>query len=155
MGKYPSASDQAMRRKTNHKIQWILIGISRIYPIFADKILYCIQDSRTVLGLERLLSSLRGRSGWSILGIVIRCVLIHEDRLQSLQPCTPRLVNRQARDEEGLEPVPESDERICERTDVHVIPNDPSLPAFCKETSQNLLVLCMIPLQDSFQSRVT
>src|SRR5438046_10534108 len=116
-----------MRRKTNHKVQWILIGIPRIFPIFADKILYCIQDSRTVLGLERLLSSLRGRSGWSILGIVIRCVLMHEDRLQSLQPRTPRLVNRQARDEEAREPGPETDERLGERKDVYVIHNNPFL----------------------------
>src|SRR5438132_1076615 len=86
---------------------------------------------------------------------MIGSMLVHENRLQSLQPRTPRLVNRQARDEESLEPVPESDKRICEGADVHVIPNNPSLPAFCKETSQNLLVLCMILFQDSFKTMIS
>src|SRR5213593_2126811 len=35
-GRYPTARDQAIRRKTSHSVQCIRIGIPRILPMFTD-----------------------------------------------------------------------------------------------------------------------
>ena len=82
-------------------------------------------------------------------------VLIHEDRLQRFQPSPSRLIDGQSPDKKSLEPVPESDERIGERTNVQIVPDNLPLSALCKETGQDPLVLFMISSQYSFQTRVS
>jgi len=85
----------------------------------------------------------------------MRFLLVHEDRLQRFQPGSSRLIDGQSRDEKGLKAVPESDERIGERTNVQIVPDNLPLSALCKETGQDPLVLFMILSQYSFQTRVS
>src|SRR5207245_8664016 len=80
---------------------------------------------------------------------------IHEDRLQSLQPSTPRLFDGQSRDEKGLKSVPESDQRICKRTDVQIVSDKSPFLTLCQKTGQHFLVFRMVLFQYSFQSRVS
>ena len=80
---------------------------------------------------------------------------IHEDRLQRFQPGSSRLIDRQSGNEKSLEPVPEGDERIGERTNVQIVPDNLPLSALCKETGQDPFVLFMILSQYSFQTRVS
>src|SRR5260370_40944585 len=82
-------------------------------------------------------------------------MLIQENCLQRFQPSPSGLIDRQSGNEKSLKPVPESDERIGERTNVQIVPDNLPLSALCKETGQDPLVLFMILSQYSFQTRVS
>ncbi len=82
-------------------------------------------------------------------------MLIQENCLQRFQPGSSRLIDGQSRDKKGLKAVPESDERISERTNVQIVPDNLPLSSLYKETGQDPLVLFMILSQYSFQTRVS
>ena len=68
-GRYPTARDQAIRRKTSHSVQCIRIGIPKILPIFTDTG-FSFRLPPKGLGLYLFPNRSSYRSAWSPLRFV-------------------------------------------------------------------------------------